>query len=146
MKLNHYLKELGIKWEDLPGNYNPLLKNDSAAADPRNKLNKEGFAHREFFSLDYSLALYIYPRLCEFREKYSKYGVPGYLCYDKNGEHLDMEVASKKWNEILDKMILAFKFTLVTPEHETTEELNKIYDTISEGLHLFAEHFHSLWY
>ena len=62
MKMNKYLEEIGYKWEDLPGNYNPDLDfGDCAAADIRNKEDEDGMCAYEFFSLDHSLALYIYP-------------------------------------------------------------------------------------
>ena len=93
MKINKYLKELGLDWYDLPGNYDEKLHNcgikkleNSAAADPRNKEDDEGFCEYEFFSLDYSMALYIYPRLCKFRDEYAKFGTPGCFCYNKDDQ------------------------------------------------------------
>ena len=54
MKINKYLKELGLTEYDLPGNYYPDLKLEegAVAADIRNKEDEEGFCSYEFFSLD----------------------------------------------------------------------------------------------
>jgi len=59
LNYNHYLKELGIKKDDFPFACN---------GDYRYEIDKEGFRHSDFFSLDYSLACYIYSHLCYFRD------------------------------------------------------------------------------
>lgn len=141
MKLNKYLKELGLTQEDLPGYYDPNLKGNKAGADLRNKENEEGFCGYEFFSLDYSLALYIYPRLCEFRNEYATFGTPAYFCYDVNEN--EVENGNELWLEALDKMILAFKYIILDPADIEWREKDKIID---EGLKLFAEHYRALWY
>lgn len=70
----------------MPGNYNPALDfGDCPASDPRNEEDEEGFCGYEFFSLDHSLALYIYPRLCLFREYCADFGTPGCFCHNKDG-------------------------------------------------------------
>lgn len=149
MKNNKYLKELGLTWYDLPGNYVSKLKRrklkkykESWAFDERNKENRQGFCEYEFFSLDYSLALYIYPRLCYFKEHYAKIATPACFCYDKNDKAIDGDVANKKWLETLDKIILAFRYIITEPD----EDYKKIDKVIKEGLKLFARHYCSLWY
>lgn len=119
---------------------------EAQAFDIRNKEDNEGFCDYEFFSLDYSMALYIYPRLCRFREKYAHYGVPGCLCYDEEGNHIDTDEASKNWLAILDKMILAFKYIINEPDWKDIEECRAINAKIEEGLKLFGEYYCSLWY
>ena len=148
MKINKYLKELGLDWCDLPGNYDGKLHNcgitkleNSAAADPRNKMDDEGFCEYEFFSLDYSMALYIYPRLCKFRDEYAKFGTPGCFCYNKNGEPI--KDGNKKWLKTLDKMILAFKCIILDPADVEHEKKSKI---VNRGLTLFAQYYNCLWY
>lgn len=151
MKINKYLKELGLEWYDLPGNYDGKLHNcgiyeleDSAAADPRNKENEEGFCSREFWNLDYTLSLFIYPRLCYFRENCADTGTPSYFCYDEEGNEINN--ANEKWLETIDKMILAFRYLIVMPHWETREELEKIEEIIDEGLTLFLKFYSCLWY
>lgn len=59
LNYNHYLAELGIKPTDFPF---------YSCGDYRYEINKEGFRSSDFFSLDYSLACYIYSHLCYFRD------------------------------------------------------------------------------
>ena len=179
MEINRYLKDLGLTWYDLPGNYISKAsikirlkrrwykikrgfcfmfssledrapdyneKYEYCAYDKANKKDKEGFCKYEFYSLDYSLALYIYPRLCKFRDEYAKYGTPGCLCYDENEKQLPSEESSKRWIEILDKMIWSFKSIIIEPTWNTPEELQEINAKIDEGLHLFADYFQCLWW
>lgn len=148
MKLNKYLKDLGLDWCDLPGNYDGKLHNcsinkieKSPAADPRNKEDEEGFCKYEFFSLDYSMALYIYPRLCKFRDEYAKFGTPGCFCYNKKGE--PVENGNEKWIKVLNKMILSFKYIIKEPEDIDYKEKDRI---IKKGLFLFAKYYNCLWY
>ena len=175
MKLNKYLKELGLKWEYLPGNYitnislkmrlqyrlyklkrglsyifsnkiKEIPRNDffeSQAFDKRNKEDAEGFCETEFFSLDYSLALYIYPRLCKFRDEYASFTVPGRFLYDLDGNRKSDEEGIKEWQDTLNKMILAFKYIIKKPEDMEYPEISL---TIEEGLKLFAEYYQCLWY
>ena len=119
---------------------------EAHAFDKRNKEDMEGFCDYEFFSLDYSMALYIYPRLCKFREEYANFATPGCLCYDENGKHLSGDESSIRWLGILDKMILAFRYIIKEPEWKDIEECRAINATIEEGLKLFAEYYCSLWY
>ena len=144
MKMNNYLKELGLKWYDLPGNYNEKLSkniklSDVAAADLRNKEDKDGFCDYEFFSLDYSMALYIYPRLCYFRDHIAPMATPG--CFSSLGEVKENE-GQDLWIEILNKMCEAFKLIILGEAGDNGINLFKV----NEGLHLFAEYYLNLWY
>lgn len=142
MKLNKYLKELGYKWEDLPGNYNPAFDfGDCPASDPRNEEDEEGFCGYEFFSLDHSLALYIYPRLCLFREYCADFGTPGCFCHNKDGSK--RKDGHERWIKELDKMILAFKYILKAPEEKDNKTIER---TIKAGLKSFAKYYSCLWY
>lgn len=123
-------------------------KYEYQAYDKRNKEDKEGFCDYEFYSLDYSMALYIYPRLCQFKEKYAKYGTPGCLCIDEEGNDIKDRDTHKEWLEILDKMILSFQYIIKEPETEEWKSLgyqeqSKI---IQEGLELFAKYYRDLWW
>ena len=74
------------------------------------------------WSLDHTLALIIYPALIQL--KYSKHGVPSNLVDDVGGEDWSeqssfdfyaashneaFDIACKRWDEILDKMIWSFE-------------------------------------
>ena len=141
MKLNKYLKDLGLRWCDLPGNYDETINEYCAAIDPRNQEEEDGLCEYEFFSLDYSMALYIYPRLCRFREEYASYGTPSCFCYDRKGRHI--KNGNRKWLRTLDKMILAFKYIIKKPDDVDYKKADKV---ITRGLALFAKYYCNLWY
>lgn len=154
MKLNKYLKELGLEWYDLPGVYDETLQKDEKmcdvdAADPRNKEDEEGFCGREFFSLDYTLSLFIYSRLCYFREHIGPIATPGCLTslradnLSKEEREKAHEEAHKKWEEILDKMVLAFRLQIEGFD-EGYEGIQR--EQVREGMQLFIEYYDALWY
>lgn len=89
------------------------------------KYNK--FSNKELWNLDHTIATFILPRLIKFRE--TNQGHPGIF------------ESQEQWNEVLDKMILAFKKIL--EEFDTVDITNE--DGIEEGLELFAKYFRSLW-
>lgn len=154
MKINKYLKELGLDWYDMPGIYDEKLNDidslcDKAAADPRNEEDEEGFCGYEFFSLDYTLSLFIYSKLCYFREYIADIGTPGCLCtyshssFTPEEREYHSKVAHNKWLSIVDKMILAFKLK-ITGVREGFEGVDNA--AIREGMYLFAEYYDCLWY
>lgn len=176
MEINKWLKELGLTWYDLPGNYIPKTslkirlkrrwykikrgicfmfssfenkapkwneKYEYIAYEKSNKVGKDGFCDYEFYSLDYTMSLYIYPRLCEFRYEYAKYGTPSCLCCDENGKDYPDDTGHEKWIEILDKMILAFRYIIKEPVDKDLEEIDKV---IKEGLELFGKYYLCLWW
>lgn len=116
---NHYLEELGIKKTDFPfGDEND---------DPRYEVDEEGFRECEFWSLDYSLACYIYSHLCYFRD----YCLCGHPLY----------VTEEQWEKILNKMIKGFK--LYITENSPSKNQQK---QITYGMKLFIKHFGGLWF
>lgn len=134
IKYNKYLKELGINETDYPFN---VIEEDSYYIE-----DEEGFKKSEFFSLDYSLSLYIYSQLCYFRE-HCLYGYP-------NG------FTEEKWKDTIDKMIEAFKL-IITEDQSFQESMHlniKKRNIISKnrqkkinyGLKLFVKYYRNLWY
>lgn len=116
IKHSKYLKEIGV--DPMEG---------FIRKDPRYKMNKElGFAQFETWNLYYSLALEIYPRLCYFRERTIAY---------------PLGLNEKEWDEILDKMIRAFKLILIDDCHDD-EKVKEV----EEGLRLFAKWYLELWW
>ena len=141
MKINKYLEELGLTQNDMMGYYDPTAPDDCAASDPRNEVREDGFCEREFFSLDYTLSIYIYSRLCYFRDNCAEGFVPGCLvgfCGDAEVSDL----AQKKWLEILDKMCRAFQIKIkgYTEGYEGLERAE-----VDEGMHYFVEYYDCLW-
>ena len=86
-----------------------------------------GFSVYEFFNLDHTFDLLIYPRLCYFRD-HCNVGSPGGMSFEE-------------WNNILDNMIEGFRLSL-TVDYATRNQQEKI----DNALKLFAEYYHCLWY
>ena len=132
MKFNHYYAELGLKETDFP-----FEKNEDIL--DRNLEDEEGFSGTEFFSLDYSLALYIYGRLCYFRD-YCLCGYPAGLTMEQ-------------WKDIINKMIKAFKLYIQQEDIDYTKSMKERHKAsknrqkqINYGMKLFIKYFGSLWY
>lgn len=134
LKLNKYLKELGIDENDW------LFNKETQEVDSRYKPDEEGFIDAEHFSLDYSLSLYIYSQLCYFRD-HCMYGYPNELTFEK-------------WKEIVDKMIEAFKLQILEddtwdrfkyPNEAERKKLSKNRrKKIKYGMRLFIKYYNSL--
>lgn len=143
--LNKYLKEIGI-------DENYWLFTDRKV-DKRALPDEEGFVLSEFFSLDVSLAIYIYSHLCYFKE-HCLHGVPSCFLYDKNGNHIDFEIGKKKWTKKIDEMIDGFKMVIASDEYiekyinEPDYDKRKIKQNkiIEKGLKVFIKYYFNLWY
>lgn len=147
MKNNKYLKELGLEWYDLPGNYKEKLETneqlcDRPGADCRNQEDKEGFCEREFFNLDYTLSLYIYSKLCYFREYIADIAIPGCLIshsLERNEENQQKD--SELWKKILDEIIEGFKLSIIGDVSDS-----EVRYKITHARRLLAEYWDCLWY
>ena len=132
MKYTHYYEELGLTPKDFP-----FEEHDDIC--DRNIPDEEGFSEIEFFSLDYSLALYIYGRLRYFQDN-CLYGYP-------NG------MSQKEWETILGKMVKAFKLycthedndALFSEQEKKARSKNR-QKQINYGMRLFIKYFQCLWY
>lgn len=140
MKLNKYLRELGID-----ENY-WLFNEEDIKSDPRFTEDKEGFIDAEFFSLDCTFSLYIYSHLCYFRE-YCLHAYPAFL----KKEYGDR--AEEKWEEILDDMIEAFKLQILEDKSykENNDKKRHILSRnrakkINKGMRYFIKYYNCLWY
>lgn len=125
LKYNHYLKELGIKETDYPFGDNGYEEGDS-----RYEEDEEGFRSSEFWSLDFTLACYIYSHLCYFRDN-CLVGHPTYMTFEQ-------------WQVIINKMIKAFEL-YIKPDNEIIPSKNK-QKQINYGMKLFIKYFGHLWY
>lgn len=110
------------------------------------QLLKYGYEFRDCWSLDYSAATWLVPRLKHLKK--TKYGIP-LFCYKNHQNHtkVDDRAAIKKWNNILDEMIFAFEFT--SHEEDNWKLNDKKYKELSKralnGRLLFARYFCHLW-
>ena len=159
MKTNKYLRELGYEWYDMPGSYidentAKKLGNDNKtsgclASDCRNEEDEEGFCDYEFFNLDNTLSLYIYSKMCYFRDNIANICTPGCLSsfntstLDKKEKEKISKEGHKKWLEIINKICEAFKLK-ITGERKGYEGIDG--ETIREGMQLFIEYYDCLWY
>ena len=125
LKYNHYLKELGIKETDYP-----FGDEDEKEIDPRYEEDEEGFTSSEFWSLDFTLACYVYSHLCYFRDN-CLVGYPAYMTFEQ-------------WQAIINKMIKAFEL-YIKPDNEIIPSKNK-QKQMNYGMKLFIKYFGHLWY
>lgn len=88
-----------------------------------------GVGDDELWSLDFTLAKLIYPRLKAFRETT--------VSYPTNLEDFN------EWQDILDKMLYSFEFLASDDKWDNFEkEASK---EIQEGVELFGKYFMHLW-
>jgi len=85
-----------------------------------------GYNYEDCWNLDHAAAKWLLPRLRHMRKNH--YGYPGMI-------------TNEEWEEILDKMILAFELIIEDDSWGDTEKEN----AIDEGLDLFREYFRALW-
>ena len=104
------------------------------------------------WSLDYTLARIIHPALIRLKE--IKHGYPELwedgmvthhnwdrqLHFDFIDEDIETNYLIDKWNGVLDKMIYSFGKIMEDAYFDNEE-----WETIQEGLDLFAKHYTSLW-
>jgi hypothetical protein len=92
-----------------------------------------GFSDADLWSLDYTIAKFVLPRLKAFREMNGAY--PG----------TEPMGTDEKWDAALDEMIWAMQF--VVDDFKCDAEINsENYDRCQKGLELFGRWFCSLWY
>lgn len=113
---------------------------------------RNGWDNSDTWTLYNTISKFILPRLKRFKEVnngtpneiYKKYRDPN----RKVSENI--RLASKEWNEKLDKMILSFE-TIINEdifEHDWSDKKywKKQRKIEKEGLKLFAEYFQDLWW
>lgn len=116
-------KKLSSRWSVKK----PLYLKETDQRYPRHlkQLKKRGFSDAETWSLDSVIAEFILPRLKRFRK--IKNGTP-------------YRLTQEEWDQILDKMIYAFKY-LLKPRIITKPE-----EKFQEGMDLFAKYIQDLWW
>lgn len=98
-----------------------------------------GFDDSELWSLDYTCAKLMAPRLRAFIDK-ACIGVPGRM-----DDSLPFEEREKEWKAILTKIQLSFQ-RIVDSDGATYMYSETEQKEIEEGLDLFREWFFNLWY
>lgn len=125
LQLNKYLRELGIDEEYW------LFKDAQDGKDMRYKPDEDGFINAETFDLDATLSMIIYSYLCYFRDN-CLVGYPGSMTFEK-------------WQEIIDKMIEAFKLQIELNNNIDISSKNKK-KKINYGMRLFIKYYNHLWW
>jgi len=97
-----------------------------------------GWNDSDCWNLDVTIAKFIIPRLKRFKE--IKYEYPAEFIINDRYTWNTEASAINKWNEILDKMILAFDLEIKKCNGEKVDE-----EKIKEGLELFAKYYSKLW-
>ena len=136
---------------------------------------RRGFDARELWSLDYTIAKYIYPRLQAFNNLNKSTNAS---CFFEDPEKIDhsdeeWEVAKNNQSDAYDKMEQAFFYIINDDEHLEMdtgidydkypdlkeayqnidkdkwelykEEMDRRTKVIEEGLEMFAKYFRTLW-
>ena len=109
-------------------NFSLVGKDDRRWNEFKAQRLERGFDDSETWSLDSTIARFILPRLMRFREV--NMGYPS-------------SISEQEWNDILDRMILAFSLLAGDAAFLTGKEDQK---KIDEGLDLFAKWYTSLWW
>ena len=125
--MSDYEKQLEEANEKLKGEIESLQKEKEDIEEKWR--THEIFDDSELWSLDYTMACFILPRLKKLKETKSSY--PG---------ELDSPEA---WAAIMQKMIDAFEAIVDDDRYPAGSMKQK--ETIEGGLKLFAEYFQNLW-
>ena len=103
------------------------------------KQHNRYFDPRETWSLDVTIASYVYPRLKLFKKV--NIGYPP-------------DISMKEWNEILDKMIFSFGelkkdyigYEINYDDPDWKDKIDEYDHKVQEGLDLFGKYFKYLWW
>lgn len=129
--ISKYLADIGVKEKDMPINWN---QGDSREQFWENQRKEYGCDERETWSLDYSFALWLYPRL----KMYNEVNIINttYHNFEYNGSTLTMQ-------QCIDKILEGLEIYLTVDDFKRTQDdLGKITDSRM----LFAIILGSLWW
>lgn len=111
-------------------NFTLIDNTDDRWEEYRKQRLERGFDDSELWSLDSTIAEFVYPRLKAFYNEGDMLGYPARL-------------TKNKWHDILKSMIKAFDIIVNKNIIDYTKEERK---QVDNGLRLFAEYFSDLWY
>ena len=107
------------------------LSQDGDKREPEFKQQRieRGFDDSETWSLDFTIAKFVLPRLKRFKEVNNGY---------------PEELGEEGWDKVIDEMIETFELMIKDREGDILE--NKEYEKIQHGLKLFGHWFQALWW
>lgn len=124
-------KKVDIKYLGIPNVcFSVTEKKDKREKKYIKQRMNRGFDDSEAWNLDSTIARFIIPRLKVL--KINTHGYPSNL-------------TEKTWDEILDKILLAFELDLADKCDSDVSKMTENDAKIQEGLDLFAKYFRHLW-
>lgn len=117
-------------------NFTLINRDDKRWEEFKKQRLERGFDDSETWSLDSTITNFILPRLKCFKDNHC--GYPGSL-------------TDEKWNDILNKMVMAFEYLndekLGVDNNLSYKECNEERDkVINRGLRLFCKYYSALWW
>lgn len=120
LQIGKYLKDINLKYGETP---QTMLKGDSRSLQWEQERKIYGFDNRETWSLDYTLALFMYQRLLMYKEL---------NCIDTDFHKYEYENKTITYTECLDRMIEGFKIKILInlPNEEQYKKICDAYKLI----------------
>lgn len=103
-----------------------------------------GWDDRDLWSLDYTLAKWILPRLIEFQKVSIGIPIMNDIDFNLDGTVKDYKVSEQKWYTAQGKMIKAFQHMVKDGEGKILSPED--YREIDEGLDAFRRYLTNLWW
>lgn len=132
----YYIDKLGIKHEDTPQGWN---ENDPRQKDWEEERQVVGFDERDTWSLNYTMDLLLYERLCMYREIAKE-------CLDLSFHKFNYKNKSLTQGECLDKMIDGLKLQLTLGDFDERRKDPVIRRKIDCVYEIYTLCRHSLWW
>lgn len=131
-----YLEEIGVDLLDTPWGWN----NDDTERKKEWSTEKEikGFDTREIWSLDYTMDLLLYERLCNYKEVASEFLDLKFKKFKFKNEELTLE-------ECLDRMINGLKYHITLDEMDEKRDDIEVKTAIAEIYEIYSVCNRSLW-
>ena len=131
-----YLEEIGIKLEDTPWGWNDDDEREKRWEEER---REQGFDERETWSLDYTMNLLLYERLCAYKEIASKIINLDFYTFKYNNEELTQR-------QCIDKMIEGLKLELTLDPFDEKRKEQEVIDKIESIWKIYDLIKYALWW
>lgn len=132
----YYIEKLGIKLEETPQGWN---EGDSRQEFWSEERNKYGFDERETWSLNYTMNLFLYERLCMYKEIASK-------CIDLKYHKFTYKGTELTQLECIDRMIEGLRLDLTLGDYDKKREDKEISELIEDVYPIYALCKDALWW
>lgn len=133
--ISKYLKNLGLKKEDLPQGWG-TDSDDKRQKKWKKEREEYGFDNRETWSLDYTFKLWLYERLSMYNEVAPNVIDTSFHKYEFRGEQITFQ-------DCIDKMLEGLKIDLTVEDYNQTEEQKQ---KAADVIQIFSLCFYSLWW